>query len=224
MELLGRFLSSVNVKQLLALHKALFMVEGSLNDTISDGFGNNVFRRLFRVEIQTEANLAERDAGIGQGHGSDTSLDDGLTKTNDEGVGSILLESITILVNDFVKGIEFANSNSLDEEEIWLEGLLEHGVSEEGAVWNVSHQQFDDNVQFVGCLYETCCCWGLWCLANGTLEMLMGGRVVELNGSDLSEVIFVTDDEVVCGGWWECCFGNEKVGLVDVIGDKVVSE
>lgn len=59
-ERLTRFTRQVDITSILALHVSLLMVQGSVNNTIPDSLGDNIFSRLFTVQAKTKADVSER--------------------------------------------------------------------------------------------------------------------------------------------------------------------
>ena len=62
---------------------------------------------------------------------------------------------------------------------------------------------------------------GLGRAADGLLQVCVGDGVVELDGLDAAEVVVVASVLGVRGGRRECRFGDEFVGLVVEVGERV---
>ena len=65
-------------------HPPLFVDYGRIDHTVLDRLADNVLGVLFRVEVELQANVAQRDARVGQGELSDACLDDVLSQARDE--------------------------------------------------------------------------------------------------------------------------------------------
>jgi hypothetical protein len=88
------------------------MVDGRINYTILDRLGNNVLGVLFRVEAEFGADVAERDARVGEGDGSDSGLDDEMSQTEDKEVGRVGVEGLFVLAEGFLEGGDVSDSDS----------------------------------------------------------------------------------------------------------------
>lgn len=89
---LTRLSGGIDVSNFLALHVTTLVVETGLDDTVPNRLGNNVLRRLFAIQAQTETDVPQGDARVGQRHHPNTRFDDVLSQTEDEGVRAILSE------------------------------------------------------------------------------------------------------------------------------------
>jgi hypothetical protein len=57
------------------LHPALLMHDTTLDDTITNCLSDNIFGILFRVQVQFDAYVAQRDAGIRKRETADARFD-----------------------------------------------------------------------------------------------------------------------------------------------------
>jgi hypothetical protein len=57
------------------LHPALLMHDTTLDDTITDCLSDNIFSILLRVQVQFDANVAQRDAGVRKRETADARFD-----------------------------------------------------------------------------------------------------------------------------------------------------
>lgn len=88
------------------------MVNGRIDDTILDRLGNNVLGVLFGVEAEFGANVAEGDARVGKGDGTESGLDDEMSQTEDEEVGRVGVEGLFVLAESFLEGRNVSDSDS----------------------------------------------------------------------------------------------------------------
>ena len=73
--------------------------------------------------------------------------------------------------------------------QIRLEGLPQYGMAKQTAFGDVTHEQFDDDEEFVHGLEEAWSECGYWCTSNGLLKMCVRFSVRKLNCSDSADVI-----------------------------------
>jgi hypothetical protein len=65
------------------------MHDTTLDDTIPNCLSDNIFSILFRVQVQFDAYVAQRDAGVGKRETADACLDHILPEACDKAVGPI---------------------------------------------------------------------------------------------------------------------------------------
>ena len=69
------------------------MHDTTLDDTITNRLSDDIFSVLFRVQVQFDAYVAQRDAGVRKRETADARFDHILPEACDKGVGSICLEA-----------------------------------------------------------------------------------------------------------------------------------
>src|SRR5690606_35793179 len=99
-----------------------------------------------------------------------------------------------------------------------------HGLAEQGAVRNVAHQQLDDYLQLVGRLDKASGRRDLGGFADGTAELIVRLGVIQLDGTNLSKVVLVTSNEIVCCRLGELRFRHKKICLGKVGGGQIVAK
>ena len=87
-----RLPGAVNVTRVLGLHDPLLVVQLSLNHTVSDGLGHDELRVLRHVHVELLGDVCEGDLAVGETDGLDSSLDDVMVESGDEGVGVVCSE------------------------------------------------------------------------------------------------------------------------------------
>ena len=110
--------------------------------------------------------------------------------------------------------MEERKRNTLHELEVTNERLLEHLVSKDATIRDITHQQFNNDIQLVNRLEEARCRCRRRCSSDSQLEVSMGIRVVELNSFDSSKVVVITSKLVVGCRSGERGLGYEFIGLV----------
>ena len=75
-----------------ALHPALVVHDLRVDHAVADRLAHDVLRVLLRVEVQLDADVAERDARVGEREAADARLDNVLTQPDDERLGAVGLE------------------------------------------------------------------------------------------------------------------------------------
>lgn len=68
------------------------MHDAALNDAISDSLPYDVLGVFFRVEVELDTDVAQGDAGVGEGEMPDPGLDDVLAEAEDKAVGLVGFE------------------------------------------------------------------------------------------------------------------------------------
>jgi hypothetical protein len=109
LERLLRLVRLVNIPCLPTLHPTLGVIDFGIDHSIPDGFRYDIFRILFRIEMKFQADILQRDPGVGEGDHPERGLDDVMTKTEDEGVSSILNETLTILIEYVLERFQIPN-------------------------------------------------------------------------------------------------------------------
>ena len=69
-----------------AFHPALLVHDAALDDAVANRLADNVLRVLLRVEVEFDADVAQRDARVREREPAHAGLDDVLPQTHDEGV------------------------------------------------------------------------------------------------------------------------------------------
>jgi hypothetical protein len=75
MECLERLVCRVNVYNFLGRHESLFMINGGINYSITNGLGYNKFSIFFAIELQFEANVFQRNTRISETNSTNTRFD-----------------------------------------------------------------------------------------------------------------------------------------------------
>lgn len=118
--------------------------------------------------------------------------------------------------NRCLKVFQVADADGLHQEEVRVEGVLERGLAEGGAVGNITHEQLDNEQELCGSLREANGARAGGGLAGGGSEMLMGFGVTQLDGADAAEVVEESGHLVVNSVLGELGVRDEEIGLVDV--------
>ena len=90
------------------------MVDGRINDPVTNGLGDNVLRVLFRVKMQFDADVRERYAGICEGDGPQRGLDNEVPKAEDKKVSAVGEEGGFVGGEGFLECRDVAGSDSCD--------------------------------------------------------------------------------------------------------------
>jgi hypothetical protein len=109
-ELLTWLIGLVQVSRYARLHEPSRVVDRGINHTILDGLGDNVLGVLFGVEAQLEANVRQGDLRVCQGDGTERSLDDKVTQSQNEEVGRVGLEGLFVLVERLLERCDVSDS------------------------------------------------------------------------------------------------------------------
>lgn len=190
------------------------MVDLGINDPISDRLkrqegrgthylGDDVLGVLLAVQLQLEADVAQRDLGVGEGDHADTGLDDVVAQAQDQVVVVILLELGAVLSQGRLELGQVSYAHSLCDVQVGHERKSQHGKAESGSVGEIAHEQLHDQSQLVDCLEESGSRRILGSLADCLEDVLMGGGVIQLQRVDAPQVVHVADKLVVAHGFRE---------------------
>ena len=72
----------------------------ALNDAVADRLTNDVLRVFLRVEVELDADVAQRDARVREREPAHAGLDDVLPQVSDERVGPVPLELARVFRED----------------------------------------------------------------------------------------------------------------------------
>ena len=156
-ESLLRLVRGINVDDILALHVTLLMLQRSLDHSISDSFCADIFRLFFGIEMQFLADLLQRDARIGEGERTESSLDDVVTETKNQSIRAIRDELLLVCLERFSEGLQISDAHgcrdaisicdgshgtllTLRDLQIRRKRFLEHRLPEDASFRYISHQ------------------------------------------------------------------------------------
>ena len=114
-----------------------------------------------------------------------------MLKSHDQGIVLILLENFLILSENFLEGIHVSGFHTVYDLEIWGKWLLQEGLREDLSVWNFSHQQLNDNLEFLN-LNSKSFGSNLWSSSQSLDKSCLRFGVFELNSLNSSEVVQIS--------------------------------
>jgi len=88
------------------------MVDCSFDDTISNSFSNDIFSLFFRVCLELDANISDRDSRVCQGDGAEGGLENEMTESEDEEVVVVCGEGGVVGSEGFLEGSHVPDSDS----------------------------------------------------------------------------------------------------------------
>lgn len=112
MELFLRFVGLVDVSSDFRLHDTSSMIDRSINHAVLDGFGDNVLCILLRLEVEFDADILQADARVGQRDSPECSLDDEVTKSQNEEMGTIRQESLFVRAESLLESGDISHTDS----------------------------------------------------------------------------------------------------------------
>ena len=118
----------------------VLVINGGIDDSISDGLGNDALGVLDGLESEFLSDVVEGDFGVGEVDLFEAEFDDVVTKAVDEVVVSVFEEEVFVVRNDLFELIECAFSDFLDNLEVGVEVFSKFGFSENCFIWNFTHQ------------------------------------------------------------------------------------
>lgn len=173
------------------MHEALVVVDHCIDDTVSDGFGNDLFCLFNGIEAQFSLDVLHGDLGIGDVELLQTEFEDGVLQSHDQGVVLVGDEDLLVLGQNLLEGVHVSRFYAVDDLEVWGQRLLEEGLGEDLSVRNFTHEKLDDNLEFLDLDSE-----GFGADLRGFSQRLdeSGLRlgVLELHGLDSAQVVQVS--------------------------------
>lgn len=93
-------------------HPTFLVHDSGVDNTILDSLANNVFCVFFRIKVELEADVPERDAGVGEGQLADAGLDDVLSEAGNQSQGAVCCETGTPSRDGCLKLVKGASTYS----------------------------------------------------------------------------------------------------------------
>jgi len=213
----------VDVRALPRLHGSFIVVNNSLDDSISDSLGDNLFGLFNTIEAEFLLDIDHWDLRITDVKLLQTKLQNSVLKSHDQGIVLILLENFLVLGENFLEGIHVSGFHTVYDLEIWGKWLLQEGLREDLSVWNFSHQQLNDNLEFLN-LNSKSFGSNLWSSSQSLDKSCLGFGVFELNSLNSSEVVQISRILVIWNVLWEICLDNELTSLLIKVLGKIGSQ
>lgn len=173
------------------------MLETGGDDAVADGLGDDVLRVGGVLEAELGRDIRQGDAGVGERDRAQAGLDDVVSEAGDErerAVGGECALSLGLCQNGR-ETCKVSDTNGLGQGQVRGERTTEDGRGGEGRTRrHVAHEQLNDEGKLSSQGEES------WCLrrwrgrSESSLEVNMGGGIVQLDRSDTGLV------EVPAGG------------------------
>ncbi len=113
-----------------------------------------------------------------------------MSESEDERVNLVRLKDGGILGEGILELGNVTDPNGLGDVKVRNERLFQERVSEDGALWNFTHEELDNQSPFVDGLLESGRDGRLWSLSDGLEKVVMGGGIVQLNRLDAPFLFF----------------------------------
>lgn len=184
-------IACVDVVYLPRLHEALIVIDHCVDDTVSDSFGDDLLRFLDRIKAQFGLDVLHRDLGIGDVELLKTEFKYGVLQSHDESVVLISNEDFLILNQDLFESVHVSRLYAVDDLEVWGQWLLEERLGEDLSVWNFTHEELNNDLEFLNLNSEG---FGtnLWSFSQCLNESGLRFGVLELDGLDSSQVVQIS--------------------------------
>lgn len=114
LESLLRLVRFIDIASLTTLHPPLRVIHFSIDDSVPDGLGDDVLGVLFRIKVQFETDVFERDSGVGERDHSKGGLDDVVSKTDDQRVRPVRSEFRGVRGEHGLESFEITDSNGYE--------------------------------------------------------------------------------------------------------------
>jgi len=107
------------------------VVERCLYHTVANRLRGDVLGALLAVNAQSCADVTQADTRVRQREHAHTGLDHVLAQTQDEGVGTILLENCRESLDAFDESLQVTDADGLDKLEVGVKGCFQVWLAEE---------------------------------------------------------------------------------------------
>jgi len=111
-----------------------------------------------------------------------------MLQSHDESVVLVCDEDFLILNQDLLESVHVSRLYAVDNLEVWRKWFLEERLGEDLSVWNFTHKELNNNLEFLNLNSEG---FGpdLWSFSQCLNESGLRFRVLELDGLDSTQVV-----------------------------------
>jgi len=133
-------------------------------------------------------------------------------KSHNERVILICFKNSLVLLYDSLELIHVSRFDTVYNLEIWRKWLLKERLTEDLSVWNLSHEQFNNNLKFLNLDSESFCSY-FWSFSQWLDKSSLRFRIFKLNSLDSTKVVEISGVLIVGHVSWEIGFDNELTSL-----------
>lgn len=114
-----------------------------------------------------------------------------MLQSHDESVVLVSDEDFFILNQDLLESVHVSRLYAVDNLEVWRKWFLEERLGEDLSVWNFTHKELNNNLEFLNLNSEG---FGpdLWSFSQCLNESGLRFRVLELDGLDSTQVVQIS--------------------------------
>lgn len=187
---------SVNISDVLGFHVLLFVVNDSVNNSVSNGLCYDLFSFFMRLEGELLSDVSNGDLAVGDVDLLETELDDGVLESEDQGIVFVSHEERLVLSDDLLEVVHISLLDTSDDFEIGLKGLLIFWVLEDQPGWDFSHEELTNNKQFLN-LDSEALGSNLWPSSQRVDKSSLSLTIFQLNSLDSSKIVKISSKLVV---------------------------
>jgi hypothetical protein len=189
------------------------MTDRRIDHTVSDCLCNDLLSLFSAFKAKLLLDISDRDTRVRNVDLLETELDDGVLKSVDQRQVAISLEELLVLDSQLLEAVHLSGLDTAHNREVRSERLLKLGLCKHCSAWDFSHQQLNDDEQFLDCYSETCGA-DLRTLSETLDEGSLGLRVLKLDSLDSADVVEVASILVVGAILWESGLRDEVACLL----------
>ena len=134
---------------LSALHDALVMVKNRLDNSVADGLSHDLLSLLQTLEGQLLLHVCEGDLGVGDVEFLQPKLQHCVAQSQDQSESLVLLERLLVLAQDLLEQLHVSLLHASYNGVVGSQGSFVVCLREELPVRNLTHQQLNQEQQFL---------------------------------------------------------------------------
>ena len=172
------------------------MIDGCINNTITDGLSNDLLGLFDALQAELLGNVGKRDLGVADVDLLQTKLDDSVFETMDQGQDSINFEHVRKALHVRIEPIHVTLLHKVHDLVVGVEVLREVLLVEDLSVRNLTHEKLNDDEQLLSVDAEAHGA-DLWSLPQRLDQRSLSLGVLELHGLDAALVVQISGVLVV---------------------------
>jgi len=167
------------------------VIKDSVNDTITDGLGNNLLGLLDAFERQLLCNVLNGYLGVADVDLLEAKLDNSVSQALNQGQILVCLEETLVLGKKSLEVVHISRLDTSNDLVVGEESLLEIWVGEDLSIGDISHKKFDDNLKLQDLSAEGLGT-DLGTLTEGLDQTGLSLRILELDSLDAAKIVEVS--------------------------------
>lgn len=203
----------VDVVGVLRLHPLVIVIDNSLNDSVSDGFGHDLlgFFNVFYAKLLFD--VLDGDLRITDVDFLKSELDDSVSQPLNQDVVLVLLEQSLMDLQNLFEVLHITRLNACYHLIVRSKCLLEIRVREYLPIWDLSHEEFSKNLKFLHLSSESLCAY-LRAFSQSLNKSSLRFGILKLYSFNPAQVVKIPCILVVRSCLWERSLNNEVSRLL----------